>query len=158
MQSLGDRHRLGRPVDAIDPRLLQLLLVLGLEPHRLVGRDQGHVGGEAAEEQRLGDAVAVAADHADLLVGDLIAVADRAVADEAAGERVVVQFLVHRRTAVGDSGREQDAARGRAARSPGRGEQAGLRVALELGDELGLDLRAIFARLVAHPLEQLRAR
>ena len=140
------------------PASLSFCMVLGLEPHRLVGRDQGHVGGVAADEQGLGDAVAVAADHADLLVGDLIAVADRAIADEAAGQRVVVKLLVHRRAAVGDAGREQDGARRRAARAPGRGEQAAFLVALELGHELGLDLRAIFARLVAHPLEQLLAR
>ena len=83
---VGNRHSLRRTVDAVDPGILQLALVLGLEPQRLVRRDQRHVCGVAAEEQRLGDAAAAAADHADLLVGDLIAVADRAIADEAAGK------------------------------------------------------------------------
>ena len=73
----------------------------------LSGRNQGDVGGVAADEQSLGDAMTVAADHADALVGDLIAVADRAIADEPARQRVVVELLVHRRAAVGDSGRER---------------------------------------------------
>jgi hypothetical protein len=45
-----------------------------------VGGDQRHIGGEAADEDRLLVAVRAGADHPDLAVGDLIAVADRAVA------------------------------------------------------------------------------
>jgi hypothetical protein len=68
-----------------------------------------------------------------------------------------VQFLVHRRAPVGDAGCHQHRARGRFTGAPGGREQAGSLVPLELGDELGLDLRAIFAGLVAHALKQLLA-
>ncbi len=153
----GDRHRIGGAIDARDIGAFQPLVIFGLELHRLVRRDQRDIGGKAADEQCLGNAVAVAADHADFLVGDFIAVANRAVADQAPGKRVVVQFLVHRRAAVGDPGRQQHRGRGRAARAPGGGELPAFLVALEAGDLLGDDLRAIFARLVAHPLEQLLA-
>src|SRR5690349_460354 len=100
--------------------------------------------------------MAVAADHADLLVGDLIAVADRAIADEPPRQRLVVQILLHRRTTVGNACSKQHGPRGPAARAPGRGEET-LLVAFELGHELGLDLRAIFAGLIPHELEQLLA-
>src|SRR5438309_10006509 len=101
--------------------------------------------------------MAVAADHADPLVGYLIAVADRAVADEPARKRVVVQLLVYRRAAVGDACREQDRAGALASRAPSGGEDAGLLVTLELGDVLVLDLRSIFARLLPHSPEQFLA-
>ena len=48
------------------PMLAQPFLVLRRQVVRLVGRDQGDVGGVAAQEHRLGDAVRAAADHADL--------------------------------------------------------------------------------------------
>ena len=108
---VGDRHRLRGPSTQSIPAALSCSWSSGFRLQRLVGRDQGDVGGEAAQEHRLGDAVAVAADHADLLVGDLIAVADRAIADQPARQRLVVQLLVHRRAAVGDAGGEQHGAR-----------------------------------------------
>ena len=95
------------------------------------------------------------ADHADLLVGHLIAVADRAVADQAAGERLVVKLLVHRRPAVGDSGGEQHLARDHRAFAP-----FGLEALLddvEPGDPAGDDRGAVFLRLLLHPLDQLLA-
>src|SRR6185503_20966789 len=101
--------------------------------------------------------MAVAADHADAFVGDLVAVAERAIADEPARERVLVKLLVHWWAPVCDSGRYQNRARRHASGTPGRSENTGLFVALELGHKLRLDLRSIFARLVAHPLEQLGA-
>src|SRR5207248_927886 len=97
----------------------------------------------------------VAADHPNLFICDLVCVADRAITDEAASERLLVQLLVDRRAAVGDPGCEQNGASFPAAGTRGRrGSVRGL-VTLELGDELALDFRAKFARLVAHSLEQL---
>src|SRR5690242_9621989 len=40
-----NRDRLRRSVDASDAGILQLGIILGLEPQRLVGRDQRHVRG-----------------------------------------------------------------------------------------------------------------
>ena len=104
----GDRDRVRRTVDGFDAGFVELVLVLGAEAQRPVGCDEGHVGGVAADEERLRDAVMVAADDADALVGDFVTVADRALADEAARERLIVQFLIHRRTAVGHTSREED--------------------------------------------------
>src|SRR5215218_6358289 len=153
----GDCHCLCRPVYALDAGVIELFVVLGLQLQRLVGGDQGHVGGEAAHEQRLGNAVAVASDHAHLLVRDFVAVADGAVPNEAAGERIVVQFLVHRWPAVCHARRDEHRSCLRFAGSPGTREQSARFVTLELGHILRLNLRAVAARLVTHALEQLGA-
>ena len=139
------------------PAALSFCLVLGLEAHRLVGRDQGDVGGKAADEQGLGDAVAVAADHADFLVGDLKAVADRAIADQAAGQRVVVQCLVHRRAAVADPGGEQHA---RAVAEPEPHSAVNRPLSSSRSSLVTNSVSifgAIFAGLVPHALEQVLA-
>ena len=69
-----------------------------------------------------------------------------------------MQLLVHRRPAVGHPCRQKHRPSLCRARTPSGGEHARLLVALQLGYELGLDFRVIFARLVAHALEQLLAR
>ena len=53
--------------------------------------DQRHVPGIAAQEQRLAHAMVAGADHADPPVGHFIAVADRAIAQQPARERCVVE-------------------------------------------------------------------
>src|SRR5207237_2863015 len=111
----------------------------------------------AAEKERFGNAVAIAADYPDSFVGHLISVANRAVADEAASQRLVVKPFVHWRGPIGDAGGEEDCAGDRLARSPPRGGESRLLVTLELGHELSFNLRAIFARLIPHALEQLGA-
>ena len=72
-----------------------------------VGRDQRHVVGVAAQEQRLAHAVVAGADHADALVGDLIAVADRAIADQPARSASSCTVAVHVRPIVDHAGGEQ---------------------------------------------------
>ena len=85
-----DADRVTGTVDVDDAGLVQLGLTSGVEIVRRAGRDQGHVPRVAAQEQRLAHAVVAGADHADALVGYLIAVADRAVAKQSALERLVV--------------------------------------------------------------------
>src|SRR3546814_8939780 len=63
-------------VDGADAEALQLFPILLAKRHRLVGRDEGDIRRIAAQEQGLGDAVAVAADHADFPVGDFVPVAE----------------------------------------------------------------------------------
>src|SRR4051794_34525795 len=94
---LLDGDRLRWTIDAFNRGSLELLIVLGLQPQGLVRRDQGHVGGVAPQKQGFGHPVAAAADYADALVGDLIPVADRTIADETARQRLVMKLLVHRR-------------------------------------------------------------
>jgi len=60
---------------------IQPLAVLGADVDRSVGIDQGDVGGIAAQEDRFAGPAVGIAEYSDLLVGDLIAVADRAIAD-----------------------------------------------------------------------------
>jgi hypothetical protein len=63
-------------VDAGDAELLDPRLVLHAQVVLAVGSDQGDVFGKAAQENGLVHSFGAAADHGDLLVGDLIAVAD----------------------------------------------------------------------------------
>ncbi len=148
-------HRLAGAVDALDPELLHAGNVVRAEFMRAVRRDEGDVLGKAPQEHRLGDAVRPTADHAHFFVGDLIAVADRAVADETFRKRLVVEVLVHRRLAVGEAGRKQNLPGGNGAAAP-FGHEAALDL-VEPCHASGLDRGAVHLRLFAHQPKQLLA-
>ena len=99
-----DRIAAARPLDPDNPGLVQRRGLL-VGQRMCFRRDQRHIGAVAAQEQRLRHAVAAGADHADALVGDFIAIADRAVAEQPAGERFVMKRLRHVRPVVHHPGR-----------------------------------------------------
>ena len=138
-----------RAVDQRHPHLVQFGAQFVVEFVRQIGGDEGQVGGVAAQEAYLGGPTLARPDHRDLLVGHLIPVADRAIADQPARHGVVVQFHVHRRTAIGNPGREQHGLGGDRPRSP-FGDPGSVTL-FEPAHLAGFDLGAIELRLFSHP-------
>ncbi len=74
-----------------------------------IRRHQGDVGGIAAQEQGLVETAFPGAQDGDPLVGDFIAVTDRAIAQTPGGDRVVMDRVgEHRWPPVDDTARDQD--------------------------------------------------
>ena len=123
------------------------------------GRDKRHVTRETAQEQRFAHSVVAGADHADTLVGHLIAVADRAIAQQATLERLVVQSVIDGRTVVLDAGGEQDGAGGerRVVWSGAKLESTGV-VACEMTDAQRLAHDTEAFGLLQHSCEELGTR
>ena len=121
-----------------------------------IGADESDVGRIGSQELNFGGAVVAGADHTHLLVGDLVAIAHRAIAQQPAGQCLVVELFVDAfRPVVDYPGGEQDAARAIFLVLAADDEPRA--VPLQIGHPLGLTHRAIFSRLLAHPVEQILA-
>src|SRR3546814_475897 len=76
------------------------------------GRDQRYVGSIPAQEKSFGASPLPGTDDGDRAIGHLKTVADRAVTQPAAGQRLDVCLVIdHQRAAIDDPGGEQDGAR-----------------------------------------------
>ena len=89
----------------------QMLAFRGTQIVRTVGGDQGQVGGVGARELGLAQPAPAGADHGYAAVGDLVAVADRTIAQPPRGDGAIVQRVRHRRAPAGDAGGERHRSR-----------------------------------------------
>ena len=104
-------QRLTRPVDCGDSKLFQPGLVGLWKIVRGIWRDQCHVLAVHAQECRFVGAVIASADDPDTLVGHFEAVTDRAIAQQPALDRDIVDFGGYFRTIVDHARGEQDGSR-----------------------------------------------
>ena len=115
--------------------------------------DAGDVPAVGAQEQRLGQRVTVAAQDADALARLLEGIADRAVPQQAARDRVGMGLLVHGRAVVHDPRGQQDRPRLHLALARIGHDQ--VTVAPQSRDLSGQKARPVLNGLLAHVGQQL---
>ncbi len=145
-----------RAVEHVHLDLLQaapLGIVQGLPAVR---GDQCHLARVGAQELGFPHPVSAGSDDRDALVGDFVAVANRAVAQPALRQGSVVQVVGHIRPAVGDAGRQQHGARKNLSGvHPGREP---VLVPPQPGDQPGSRFHAVRGKMASHAGKQIGPR
>ena len=151
------QHDRPAAADHLDTRIAQSP-IMGIVQFVAAFRcDQRDVGGIAAQKQRFIAAPIAGAEHRDPAVGDFISVADRAVAQPAIGQRLLMRSLVqHRGTPVHHARRQQDRTRGNSGASHRRDEP--IAVPHDAVDPAIAQIGMINACLLAHPHQQVVSR
>ena len=148
-----DRPAATGAIGALHPRIVQGLRAFGIEIMRGIGGNQRHVAGETAQKQRLAHAMVAGTDHPDALVGNLIAVTDRAIADEAALQRRIVHLGQQVPGPMIDHARRQQNGAGGIRAFIGQDPEMPI-LGVDRRDPVRRAMCAIALRLVMHPGEQ----